>query len=282
MFTWNSGVVGNVQHSLASFAPDRGERLGERRDGSSRRAPGRWHATSSQAVHPASGRDSKAVAHTRRLHFAKKLIDETTLPMSEVALASGFGCVRRFNAAIQTTYHRTPSQIRRLARQKTIQPENQYIFHLRFRPPYHWSGMLAFLAARATPGVEAVESGSYFRSILVGGMAGYFGVSLDEEHNSLRVCIQFGDPRSLFFIIERIRAMFDLNADWMKVASHFEKRPRVDAAGRVCSGAAGSGLLERLRVGNASDSRSTNHCSSRDFPCGTDRKSVWAGVSRDW
>ena len=137
------------------------------------------------------GATPMAVAQTRRLHFAKKLIDETTLPMSEVALASGFGCVRRFNAAIQTTYHRTPSQIRRLARQKTIQPENQYIFHLRFRPPYHWSGMLAFLAARATPGVEAVESGSYFRSILVGGMAGYFGVSLDEEHNSLRVRIQF-------------------------------------------------------------------------------------------
>ncbi len=171
------------------------------------------------------GATPMAVAQTRRLHFAKKLIDETTLPMSEVALASGFGCVRRFNAAIQTTYHRTPSQIRRLARQKTIQPENQYIFHLRFRPPYHWSGMLAFLAARATPGVEAVESGSYFRSILVGGMAGYFGVSLDEEHNSLRVCIQFGDPRSLFFIIERIRAMFDLNADWTKIARAFKSDP---------------------------------------------------------
>ena len=171
------------------------------------------------------GATPMAVAQTRRLHFAKKLIDETTLPMSEVALASGFGCVRRFNAAIQTTYHRTPSQIRRLARQKTIQLENQYIFHLRFRPPYHWSGMLAFLATRATPGVEAVESGSYFRSIVVGGLAGYFEVSLDEEHNSLRVCIQFGDPRSLFFIIERIRAMFDLNADWTKIARALKSDP---------------------------------------------------------
>jgi len=171
------------------------------------------------------GATPSAVAQTRRLHFAKKLIDETTLPMSEVALASGFGCVRRFNAAIQTTYHRTPSQIRRLAHQKTIQPENQYIFHLRFRPPYHWAGMLAFLAARATPGVEAVESGSYFRSIFVDGKAGYFAVSLDEEHNSLRVCIQFGDPRSLFLIIERIRAMFDLNADWTDIARTLKSDP---------------------------------------------------------
>src|SRR5271170_5581303 len=66
-----------------------------------------------------------AVAQTRRLHFAKKLIDETTLPMSQLALASGFGCVRRFNAAIRKVYHRTPTQIRRLARQKQIQSKNQ-------------------------------------------------------------------------------------------------------------------------------------------------------------
>lgn len=171
------------------------------------------------------GATPSAVAQTRRLHFAKKLIDETRLPMSEVALASGFGCVRRFNAAIRKTYHRTPTQIRRLARQTTIQPENQYVFHLRFRPPYHWNGMLAFLAARATPGVEAVESGSYFRSIYVDGVAGYFEVSLDEEPNSLRVRIQFGDPRSLFFIIERIRTMFDLNADWADIARALKGDP---------------------------------------------------------
>ena len=63
------------------------------------------------------GATPMAVAQTRRLHFAKKLIDETTLPMSQIALASGFGCVRRFNAGILKVYHRTPTQIRRLARQ---------------------------------------------------------------------------------------------------------------------------------------------------------------------
>src|ERR1700719_4426520 len=75
------------------------------------------------------GATPSAVSQTRRLHFAKKLIDETRLPMSQIALASGFGCVRRFNAAIHKTYQRTPTQIRHLARQKTTQPENQYIFH---------------------------------------------------------------------------------------------------------------------------------------------------------
>ncbi|HXR17569.1 MAG TPA: AlkA N-terminal domain-containing protein [Terriglobales bacterium] len=166
-----------------------------------------------------------AVAQTRRLHFAKKLIDETSLPMSQVALASGFGCVRRFNAGIRKVYKRTPTQIRRMARQTFVQPENQYFFRLRFRPPYDWDVMLKFLAARATPGVEAVEMGCYRRSISVNGDHGYFEVSLDEENVALVARVQFGNPRSLFFIVERIRAMFDLNADWAAIARSLRTDP---------------------------------------------------------
>ena len=171
------------------------------------------------------GATPTAVAQTRRLHFAKKLIDETSLPMTEVALASGFGSVRRFNAGIRKTYHRTPTQIRRIARHTAIQPENQYLFRLRFRPPYNWPGMLAFLAARATPGIEAVEQGRYRRSISLNGSRGYFEVSLDEENHALVVRVQFGDPRLLFFVIERIRAMFDLNADWAAIVPGLRSDP---------------------------------------------------------
>ena len=170
-----------------------------------------------------------AVAHTRRLHFAKKLIDETTLPMSQIALASGFGSVRRFNAGIRKVYHRTPTQIRRLVRQTTIQPGNQYLFRLHFRPPYHWQGMLDFLAARATPGVEVVESGMYRRTISLHGRAGYFEVSLDDSRDALLVRIEFGDPQSLFFIIERIRAMFDINADWAAIVLSLRTDPALAA-----------------------------------------------------
>jgi len=166
-----------------------------------------------------------AVAHTRRLHFAKKLIDETRLPMSQIALASGFGCVWRFNAGIRKVYNRTPTQIRRLARQKEIQSKNQYLFRLHFRPPYHWDGVLAFLAARATPGVEVVEHGSYRRTISWNGRDGYFEVSPDPGHDALVVRIEFGDPHSLFFIIERIRAMFDLNADWEAIVQSLKTDP---------------------------------------------------------
>src|SRR6516225_7733612 len=158
-----------------------------------------------------------AVAHTRRLHFAKKLIDETSLPMNQVALASGFGCVRRFNAALRKTYCRTPSQIRRLARQANALVANQYHFRLGFRPPHDWSAMIAFLSQWATPGVEAFDAQSYRRSFSLNGCDGHFEVAPDKGTDGLNVRIQFGDPRSLFFIIERIRALFDLNADSVEI-----------------------------------------------------------------
>jgi AraC family transcriptional regulator of adaptative response / DNA-3-methyladenine glycosylase II len=171
------------------------------------------------------GATPSAVAQTRRLHFAKKLIDETSLPMNQIALASGFGCVRRFNAGILTVFHRTPTQLRRLRRQTLIHPENQYLFRLRFRPPFDWNGMLSFLALRATPGVEMVELGCYRRSISLDGDHGYFEVSLDEANDALIVRVQFGNPLSLFFIVERIRAMFDLNADWAAIVEGLRTDP---------------------------------------------------------
>ena len=173
------------------------------------------------------GATPRAVAETRRLHFAKKLIDETSLPMNEVALAAGFGCVRRFNAGIRKVYNRTPSQIRRLAHQTSAQPENEYLFRLRFRPPFNWNGMLAFLAPRATPGVEAVAHGTYCRSISVHAVGGYFEIARDAENDALIVHLQFGEPRSLFYIIERIRAMFDLNADWASIVGTLKSDPKL-------------------------------------------------------
>lgn len=177
------------------------------------------------------GATPSAVANTRRLHFAKKLIDETRLPMGQVAIASGFACVRRFNAAIQKVYRRTPTHIRRLARPAANQAENQYFFLLRFRPPYHFDGILSFLAKRAIPGVEVVEDGIYRRTILLHGQRGHFEVSLAEARNALAVRIQFGDSCFLFTIIERIRAMFDLNADWTDIARTLRNDPVL--AGRI-------------------------------------------------
>ena len=99
-----------------------------------------------------------AIAHTRRLHFAKKLIDETRLEMREIAVAAGFGSVRRFNDAFQKTYHRSPTRLRSVRRSAPLLPENEYRFSLRVRAPFCWSGLLDFFAPRAIPQVEVVEA----------------------------------------------------------------------------------------------------------------------------
>jgi AraC family transcriptional regulator, regulatory protein of adaptative response / DNA-3-methyladenine glycosylase II len=180
------------------------------------------------------GAPPSAVAETRRLHFTKKLIDETRLPMNQVALAAGFGCVRRFNAAIRATYHRTPTQIRRLARKTNDARENRYSFRLGFRPPYEWDATLRFLSAHATPGVESVSETSYRRSISLNGCEGWFAVSREPGDDALAVEIDFGEPQFLFAIVERIRAMFDLDADPAEIARWLNDDPllaRLPASG---------------------------------------------------
>ena len=200
------------------------------------------------------GATPSAVAHTRRLHFTKKLIDETRLPMTQVAIASGFGCVRRFNDCIRRVYRRTPTQLRHLAGKHAVGREGQYVFHLHFRPPYNWKRMLEFLSARTTPGVEAVEGGVYSRTISLQGSHGYFEVSLDEEHNRITARIEFGDPRALFVIIERIGAMFDLRADWAVIARTLradpllERRVGIEAGTRVAGCWDGFELVTRAIV----------------------------------
>jgi AraC family transcriptional regulator of adaptative response / DNA-3-methyladenine glycosylase II len=171
------------------------------------------------------GATPNAVVQTRRVHFAKKLIDETNLSMTELAIAAGYGSVRRFNAAIRNTYQRTPTQIRAIARQKCALPANHYLIRLRFRPPYDWSGMLAHLAASATPGVESVDESGYRRTISLNGVDGCVEVALDNMQPALCARIQFGDPRALFGIVERIRALFDLNADWAAIVKVLSADP---------------------------------------------------------
>jgi len=164
-----------------------------------------------------------AVLKTRRLHFAKKLIDETTLPMGQIALAAGFGSVRRFNAAFRQTYQRTPTQIRHLTRAAPVQPDNEYLFRLHFRPPYHWPALLAFLARRAIPGVEAVETNRYRRTISLNGHNGTLGVSLHASALEVRIC--FPEPRWLFLIVERLRRLFDLSADPREIGTQLAADP---------------------------------------------------------
>jgi AraC family transcriptional regulator of adaptative response / DNA-3-methyladenine glycosylase II len=171
------------------------------------------------------GASPSAVAQTRRAHFAKKLIDETGLSMTQLAIAAGFGSVRRFNAAIARTFHRTPTQIRATARGSKSLPQNEYVFLLRFRPPFDWQGTLAMLRQTAIPGIEAIGDNDYRRTVSLNGNRGHIHVALDEKQPALRARICFGDPRGLFQIVERIRRIFDLNADWAAIVQTLGSDP---------------------------------------------------------
>src|SRR5882762_9508928 len=110
------------------------------------------------------------VAQTRRVLLAKQLIHQTDLSMIEVAFASGFGSVRRFNETFQHLYRRPPSELRRHATATTPAPEISLL--LPYRPPYDWAAMIRFLGARAITGVEIVAKDTYSRVIQLGDAVG--------------------------------------------------------------------------------------------------------------
>lgn len=165
------------------------------------------------------------VALTRRTHFAKRLIDETSLPLRDVAFAAGFGSLRRFNDQIRRTYSRTPTDIRRRTRSLKASPSETYRFRLAFRPPYDWKSLLGFLEARATPGVEAVVDGCYRRTITVDGKHGVIEVCRAAQGSALNLEVRFPDSRALLFIVERVRRMFDLGADPNAIAAQLSGDP---------------------------------------------------------
>jgi AraC family transcriptional regulator of adaptative response / DNA-3-methyladenine glycosylase II len=183
------------------------------------------------------GASPVAVAQTRRIHFAKKLIDETRLPMTQVAMAAGFGSIRRFNATFQKLYGRTPHELR-LANKRDANGHEagHYTFRLGYRPPYDWRSLIDFLAPRAIPGVESVTPGEYSRSISMDGRPGTITVAPVADKNYLELQIQYPDPSALFRIVERVRKIFDLGADPSEVGGHLRRDAQLKSVVRAFPG----------------------------------------------
>ncbi|MGD0435285.1 MAG: Ada metal-binding domain-containing protein [Bryobacteraceae bacterium] len=154
------------------------------------------------------------VAQTRRTLFAKKLITETSLPFVEIAFASGFASLRRFNEALRSTYRRNPKELRR------VSPPNGHVeprveLKLHYRPPYDWEALLAFVRARAIPGLETVDESAYQR--------GHIVVRHASAGNCLIVRIDTEDAARLRTIAEQVRFFFDLRANATEISGHLGK-----------------------------------------------------------
>ena len=159
-----------------------------------------------------------AVAQTRRVLFAKQLIQETQLSMASIAEASGFGSVRRFNDAFLKLYRRSPRDLRV---KKSGEP-SAVTLRLGYRPPYDWNAILAFLGARAIEGVEVVENGRYRRTIAIDGARGTVEVAQGERH-CLIATIRIGQVRGLLSVVARLRRLFDLDADVEAIGAHLSE-----------------------------------------------------------
>ena len=173
------------------------------------------------------GASPVAVAQTRRVLFAKQLIVETVMPMAEIALASGFGSVRRFNATFRALYDRPPRELRRTRGGGMEQSAAAGIsLLLPYAPPYDWDAIIGFLAARAIAGIETVSGGRrYQRTVALDGVQGVISVEPDPRLPGLRATIRFPRVAAVASIVGRIRRVFDLGADPLLIGDHLAADP---------------------------------------------------------
>src|SRR5262245_10309947 len=163
-----------------------------------------------------------ALAQTRRLHFAKRLLDETNLPISEIALAAGFGSLRRFNSVFRKTYKRAPRDLRRRPRSGAgSHPADTVTLKLAFRPPYDFARVLAFLRARAIPGVEEVDVTGYARTVRTGNGEAVVRVGLMDGEHALKLQVTGAVPADLFELSFTARRVFDVSADPAQIVEAF-------------------------------------------------------------
>lgn len=161
------------------------------------------------------GASPVAIAQTRRLQNAKQLLDETELSMVDIALASGYGSVRRFNDHFKQVYGRAPGVLRKKA---VAGPTSKFHFKLAYRPPFDYAGLLNFLALRAIPGVETVVDQSYSRTLKIGDEAGRVSLCNDPVRLCLRVQLELDDSSQLITVLQKVRCLFDLAADPMEIS----------------------------------------------------------------
>jgi AraC family transcriptional regulator of adaptative response / DNA-3-methyladenine glycosylase II len=162
------------------------------------------------------GASPLAVAHTRRLHFAKQLIDQTCLPMQDIAVAAGYGSIRRFNDCFVKTYGRAPRELRR-TRDAADAADTDAVLTVRlpFSTPFDWTSLLEFFAARAVPGVESTDGNCYRRTVSIDGQPGV--IELRAQAGDLTLAMHGIGTAGIFPVVQRCREIFDLDAPMQEI-----------------------------------------------------------------
>lgn len=162
---------------------------------------------------------------TRRLLLAKQLLTETSLPVTEIAFASGFSSLRRFNDAFGSRYRMPPTRLRKNAVDDAgaITRGDTSTLQLSYRPPYDWPGILAFLKARELKGVESVTDRFYARTVQLDDHKGWIKVTQAKKKNALMVEFTHSLSPVLPALLRRVRDLFDVNARPDVINKHLRK-----------------------------------------------------------
>jgi AraC family transcriptional regulator of adaptative response / DNA-3-methyladenine glycosylase II len=159
---------------------------------------------------------------TQRLLLAKRLLTDTDLPVTEVAFASGFGSLRRFNALFKQRYRLQPGLLRRRMNGEAIPIADALKFELSFRPPYDWPAVSTFLGARAIAGTEMIEAACYRRTVRVTSEGkdhlGWVEIGLSPKKPALRVTVSSSLARVLPPVLARVKTLMDLSCNPAQVA----------------------------------------------------------------
>jgi AraC family transcriptional regulator of adaptative response / DNA-3-methyladenine glycosylase II len=174
------------------------------------------------------GASPLAVAQTRRLHFAVCLLEGTRLPITQIAMAAGFGSCRRFNDAFRNTYRRAPRELRRARlRGARASGTEEVVLRLAYRPPYDWPHVQAFLATRAVAGVERVDARGYARTVACEGGPALIRVRALPGEDALELRVAAAPPAALLQLSTVARRVFDLAADPERIGVELTADPLV-------------------------------------------------------
>jgi AraC family transcriptional regulator of adaptative response / DNA-3-methyladenine glycosylase II len=168
------------------------------------------------------------LAQTQRLLLAKQLLTDTSLRVADIAFASGFSSLRRFNHLFRTRYQLSPSGLRRQrkAAESEVQPES-FTVHLSFRPPLDWEALATFLVGRGAPAIERYEQGRYLRTIRIGQCRGWIAAQPVPGRPQLRIDIATSLLPVLTPLLARLRALFDLDAVPAAIGDALSRDPQL-------------------------------------------------------
>ncbi len=187
------------------------------------------------------------LAQTQRLLFAKRLLTDTKLSISEIAFSSGFSSLRRFNSLFLERYRLSPSSLRK-SNFRTLEPD-KLICDLAYRPPLNWAAMLSFLDSRSTCGIEAVVGNRYFRTVSAGEINGWIAVEHKQDKTSLRVEVSASLASQLRKVLTGVKYMFDLSAHPIEIEKHLGEITALHSGMRVPGAFNGFELAVRAILG---------------------------------